>query len=282
MSVVHTSHTSHRSYGAALMLVSSLLAGAASAAEPSGPKPLPEGTVLENIDGRLVHADANAPWLFELTTDANSIAGAVRTGTRFELLPSAILGQLIADVNDRYAPLYRLSARVTLYNGNNFLFPSYYLPLSKLKEDPNGPDGQTPPPTGFVPPTTRPGDPNLPIPPEVLRKLQERRPPRAVQRSGSQPGSQKRPTQMLVDALGTISADAQGVFFTPNAFGWNVSHTQYRLLPCSVLEQAVRVQATTPDAIRFSIAGQVTEFKGTTYLLLERATRAYGYGNFGR
>ena len=39
------------------------------------------------------------------------------------------------------APRYRLSARVTLFRGKNYLFPTYYLPLSKFKDDKSPEDG---------------------------------------------------------------------------------------------------------------------------------------------
>ena len=68
--------------------------------------------------------------------------------------------------------------------------------------------------------------------------------------------------------------------FVPDAFGWNVGKTRYELLPCGVLEQALQTQAASPERIRFSVAGLVTEFKGKKYLLLQRTIRAYGHGNF--
>jgi hypothetical protein len=64
-----------------------------------------------------------------------------------------------------------------------------------------------------------------------------------------------------------------------------VQQATFRLLPCQVLEQAELQSATgglRSDQIRLKIAGIITEYKGDKYLLLQRATRVYSHGNFGR
>ena len=71
------------------------------------------------------------------------------------LLPSAILEQLIADVNDRSTPVYRLSAQVTRYQGANFLLATYFLPLSKFKSD-EKPEAARPEGGGAAMPICRP------------------------------------------------------------------------------------------------------------------------------
>lgn len=110
-----------------------------------------------------------------------------------------------------------------------------------------------------------------------------RGPQRESSKSGDGTKSQRSPDRMLVDAIGRIEPAASGRFvFVPDAFGWNIDKARYELLPCGVLEQALQSQAASPDPIRFNIVGLVTEFKGRQYLLLQRAIRVYGYGNFGR
>jgi len=269
-----------------------LVSSACLGAQPGVRKPLPEGTVLNAVDGKLSHADANDVWLFELSEDVNNVSGRIAAGTRLELLPSAMLEMLIADVNDRQAPAYRLSAMVTRYSGRNYLFPTYYLPLSKLKSAeltaPQAQQAQTP---EQVTAADRSAD--LTIPPEVMEKLKNRRPARGPQREGSEPpdstAAQKSLGRMLVDRVGLISVPPDGPrttgqrpVFTSYALGWNIGKTNYILLPCRALEQAQQMQAALPDPVRFNIAGLVTEFKGRQYLLLQRAIRAYSYGNFDR
>jgi len=97
----YPSHRSHRSYSLLALL---LATGAVFAAQPAARKPLPETAVLDRVDGRLLHMDANDTWLFELTTevktpdwDAQRTESRlcnqyrVASGTRFELLTSVTL-----------------------------------------------------------------------------------------------------------------------------------------------------------------------------------------------
>ena len=114
--------SSRRIFLCSLLLL--LAAGTASAPSPA-PKLLPETAVLDRVDGRLLHVDANDTWLFELTMDVKTPDYQLPAGTRFVLLPSVTLGRLIADVNERVAPRYRLSARVTRFREQE-------LPLSDL------------------------------------------------------------------------------------------------------------------------------------------------------
>jgi hypothetical protein len=280
------------------------LAGLGFGAQPVVVKALPEATVLSAIDGKLLHVDANDTWWFELTAEVKGDTYRVAAGTRFMLLPSAILEQLIADVNDRFAPAYRLSAQVTRYEGTNFLLATYFLPLSKFKS--SGPEAggrKT-----EVATSNLPADPDLAIPPEILEKLKNGRPIRGPLRRPSAERATPRPDaylgHMLVNRVGLIEAeDVEGwkrgsvealadsrvyaatdprFHFTPYALGWNVSDVQYELLPCSALEQARQLQRSSMETVRFNVAGLVTQFKGRQYLLLQRAAPVYNYGNFGR
>jgi hypothetical protein len=301
------------SYSLLLLL---LAAGAGFGAQPAARKVLPETAVLDRVDGRLLHVDANDTWLFELTMEAKTPDYRLAAGTRFVLLPSATLGRLVADVNDRVAPRYRLTARVTLYRGKNYLFPTYYLPLSKFKDDKSPEDEEQKPEAGKPSPQSeirnpKSTEPELAIPPEVLERLKKQRPLRGPRKSTE---AQRKPVpesaeQVLVDGVGRIESSprpsdqrAQNVWvkkgsqtqktafgnpnppyvFVPYALGWNVSDVRYELLPCTALEEALRRQRGALDPIRFNVAGLVTEFQGKKYLLLQRAIVVYNYGNFGR
>lgn len=257
-------------------------------AQQSPAKPLADGTVLPSVDGKLIAAATGDTWLFELVADANSIRGPVAAGTRLELLPCATLELLIADVNDRYAPTYRLSAHATRFRGKSFLLPTYYLPLSKLKSA-GPPDRQDKGPEALQGPAgSGRSDPELTIPQEVVEKLKDRRMARGPQREDGKPESRKGQDRTLVDIVGRIEPAASGLqpsasdrfVFVPDDFGWSLRGTRYELLPCGVLEQALQRQAASPEPLRFGVAGLVTEFKGKKYLLPQRAIRAYGHGNF--
>lgn len=286
----HKSYPSHRSpWSYCLPALLLLATGPAFGAQPAARKLLPETAVLDRVDGRLLHVDANDTWLFELTMEVKAPEYRLPAGTRFVLLPSVTLGRLVADVNDRVAPRYRLTARVTLYRGKNYLFPTYYLPLSKFKDDKSPEEGEQRPEAGKPSPPSetrkpKPNEPELAVPPEVLEKLKKQRPLRGPRR-GAETETKPVPEsveQVLVDCVGRIESRAGRYVFVPYALGWNVGDVRYELLPCTALEEALRRQKGALDPIRFNVAGLVTEFQGKKYLLLQRAIVVYNYGNFGR
>lgn len=272
------------------------LAAASFGAQPLVMRPLPEATILSSIDGKLVHADANDTWWFELTAEFKSDTFRVPAGTRFVLLPSRVLEQLIADVNDRVTLAYRLSAQVTRYQGANYLLATYFLPLSKFKDS----QPQTTGRKREVAAGDLPTDPELAIPREIAEKLKDSRPVRGPLRKPSDAGATAPPQaylgRMLVNRVGLIETDDVEVrkrgsvealpdsrfYFAPYALGWNISDERYELLPCGALEQAQQVQRNSIEPVRFNVAGLVTQFQGRKYLLLQRAAPVYNYGNFGR
>jgi hypothetical protein len=85
---------------------------------------------------------------------------------------------------------------------------------------------------------------------------------------------------ILADRTGFIRDSGGGLVFAFDALGRNIGTIQLQLLPCEILERAQRRQVVEADAVRFKVAGIVTEYKGQYYLLLQRAIRVYSYGNF--
>ena len=295
----YESHRSSRSFGtgasrfATLALILLPVAGLGLCAQPAGPQLLPEATILNHIDGEVIQADVNDTWIFQIVAEIENAGITVPAGTRFPLLPSAILERLIADVNDRYTPRYRLSASVTSYGNMNFLLPTYYLPLSKFK-DPQSP-GTSAEPNGVSEPAAGvvgPSDPNLTVPEAILQKLRNRRPLRGpLRRPQVQPTPTEAPAsgtsrvdlgRMLVDRIGMVTKSEGRSVFIPSGLGWKIGSTQYELLPCSELERVLELQSDPLEPTRFDVAGFITRFRGREYLLLHRAIPVYNYGNFGR
>jgi hypothetical protein len=260
-----------RSWSLALCFV---IAGVALGAEQAARRPLADGLFLQGLDGRLVHDDVNDVWRFDLTVDVNTPRAQVPAGTGFPLLPSATLAGMIDDLRDRVLPLYRLSATVTQYEGRNYLFPRYHLPLSRFKESNEAQQESE----GKAAVTETEPNTALPIPGEIAEKLKSRRVLRGPQRATG--ASEQAPSRMLLDAVGFIEQRNGRAVFVPDALGLDVSTAEYRLLPDAALEQAQRQQAAAPDRVRFSVTGQVSEFEGKQYLLLLRASRAYNFGDF--
>ena len=267
---------------------------------------LRDGVVLTGVDGKLVPGESNdvSPglsqdkWFFEFDSDFSNVSGLVKAGTRLELLPSSVLERLTADANNNPHISYRLSGRVTRYRGNNFIFPTYFLPLAKTKK-PQLSAPQTTLQQEKQPAINEPND-VLTIPKELIDKLPgktTRIDLRKHDQDSGEPGTKQddkrksRPVQdsILADKCGFIHDTGEEtestwrqVRFALDALGRKESKTSYRLLPCQALEQVQHNQSAAPDPLRFKIAGIITRYKGKDYLLLQRATRVYGHGNFPR
>lgn len=246
----------------------------------------PEGTLLKGVDGSVVHADSNDLWCFEVGSDVNEPALRVPKGTRFALLPSATLAHLVADVNDRQLPRYRLTGQVTQYHGANFLWLAYFLPLSKLKdanEPAPGVDGIVDPNAVAVETMDSAG---MKIPAEIAERLRTRRVARGPQRAvtpatPADAAAPKVSARVLVDVVGYIERRQDATLFVPDALGQNVTERRYVLLPCRALERAEQKVAAWPEPVRVKVAGVATEYQGKKVLLLQRMIRVYNYGNFG-
>lgn len=292
---------------------------------------LRDGFALTSVDGKLVSRDSNeasqsqyidfgAPpdrWFFEFDSDVTDGRGLVKAGESLELLPSAGLEKMIASLGQHPDVTFRLyKGRVTEYKGRNFIFPSYFLTLSKSGGPPSK-TLQTPPKPQLQeakPAVTPPvkgseqeltvNEPNdvLAMPKEVIDKLKARRvfSPRTVRQisqdandTGQDSGLAKdrktqsapqeapylKPDSILVGRTALFGDPEQDVFVL-DALGRNVPRISLRLLPCQALQWAEQDQSAEPDPVRFRIAGIVTEYKGRKYLLLQKATRVFSHKNF--
>jgi hypothetical protein len=267
-----------------------------------------DGFVLRGVDGRLNSLDGNDVWFFVFGADVNDGKVSIRVDTSLQLLPCSTLEKMTADMKKRCGENYRIWARVTKYKGRNFLFPVYFLPLSKAKKsesftptDANSTDTSK---TAQAKPRSVPDDPNdkLAIPKEIIDRLSDR--PTVYRQQPQEPNSQGQKLQstkqdyILADRMGFISAGppsaitpTYGGFALPSiefvldGLGLSVQQTSFRLLPCQLLEQAEQQSVAAglrPEQIRLKIAGIVTEYKGDEYLLLQKVTKVYSHGNFDR
>lgn len=239
---------------------------AALGAVASGKNLLRDGFILAGVDGKLTGPDVNDRWFFEFDSDLNNPRGLVKIRTSIELLPSAALEKMTADAKKYFTSNYRLWGTVTKYRDRNFIFGIYFSAISKI--DPSKP------PTSPQPEMTinEPND-ELAIPKEIIDKLTVRKIIRPAQ---LRKGLELKQDFILTDRIGFISSHD----FVPDALGRNVERISFLLLPCKALERAQLVQSTEPNPIRFKTAGIVTQYKGRNYLLLQKATRVYNYGNF--
>ena len=88
---------------------------------------------------------------------------------------------------------------------------------------------------------------------------------------------------VLADRTGFITIESgNAAVFTFDGLGRNIDRISIRLLPCQALEIALEKQSTKLEPVRFKVAGVVSEYRKEKYLLLQRATTVYSFGNFAR
>ena len=118
------------------------------------------------------------------------------------------------------------------------------------------------------------------LPAHILEKLTAEK---AIRPAQMQKGLDFEQNHVLADRTGFILKQPDGSFvFALDALGRNVENISIPLLPCQTLENAWQKQSAELERIRFKVAGTVTKYKGSYYLLLQRARRVYSYGNFGK
>ncbi|UCF44333.1 MAG: hypothetical protein JSV99_05305 [Planctomycetota bacterium] len=236
---------------------------------------LRDGFFLSGVDGKVTPSENK--WSFELDSDITDDTAILKTGTSLQLLPSVTLEKLAADTKERSSTNYRLWARVTKYKDENFIFPIYFLPLSKV-ELPQPPKPEEPQQQQSKLTINEPND-RLAIPEEIIAKLSTRKILRTEQ---LRPPLELKQDSIIADRTGFLRDSGRDASFVLDALGRNVQQLSFKLLPCQVLELAQQKQAAAPDPIRFKIAAIVTKYKDHNYLLLQRATRIYSHQNFPR
>lgn len=111
-----------------------------------------------------------------------------------------------------------------------------------------------------------------------------KKPQKAPEKEGEQPqrAAMKLDTVLADRTAALVKQDGGRFVFVLDAFGLSVQGVSFRLLPCEALELTEARQVAELNPGRFKIAGIQTKYKGTDYLLLQKATRVYSHGNFGR
>lgn len=264
-----------------------ILALLSCAASAGSARPLRDGFGLTGADGKL--SSAGGKWFFEFDSNVSDDTGRIRTGSVVELLPSAALEKITADVQKRSDAYYRLWGNVTKYRGSNYIFPIYFLPVSATDNQTEPEESSTPPLSEGRGSTSQQqkariaiNEPNdvLAIPAEIIVKLETRR---ILRHEQLKKGLQLKQDFILVNRSAVLSSSADGEpEVTLEALGRNIPRISFRLLPCEVLEKTQHEQSIEADPVRFKIAGILTQYKGEYYLLLQKATRTYSHENFGR
>jgi hypothetical protein len=231
--------------------------------------------VISGVDGLLVEGP-NENWLFEFESDLSDGAVTLKAGQPVMLLKSAALEKMIEDAKQRADTRYRLWGKVTKFEGKNYVFPSYFVGLRKLDKPAETPSQQTEKKTQQA--INAPND-VLNIPAEIVSQLATSEILPTVETPSAMPLKQD---TIFANRTGRIFEVDSKYFFKPDGLGQSIEKGEIELLPCQALNDAMRLVKNEPNLVRFSVAGIITKYKDQQLLLLQKATRVYSYGNFGR
>ncbi|MGA2069793.1 MAG: hypothetical protein ABSG97_00440 [Sedimentisphaerales bacterium] len=246
---------------------------------PHSDKLLPEDYVFAGVDGKLIQT-APDKWAFEFESAANIGGVEIKAGQTLEMLGSATLEKMAADAKERTESMFRMWAKVTKFEGKNYLFAVYYLPLHKI-DQPTGEAAKNEPNSA----TQVVNSPNdvVQIPAEIVALLRQSEvlPTTEAQATRAEELQLKQDT-IFANKTGRVEIKNGGYVFEADALGRGVEKFTIKLLPCEKLEDAMTQVRSESNPVRFNVAGILTKYKGEQYLLLQKATRMYSYGNFGR
>ncbi|MBN2019878.1 MAG: hypothetical protein JW749_06605 [Sedimentisphaerales bacterium] len=245
--------------------------GEISAAEASGL--LRDDYVISGFDGKLTE-DSQGKWLFEFEKDYSDGPALLAAGEPIEMLKSATLEKMVEDANERKDARYRLWGKITKFAGKNFIFASYFLPLRKL--DKPAEQQTTGDKTGQA--VNAPND-VLTIPNEIVARLQTSE---VLPADEEQAQVRLKRDAIFANRAGFVIGGQGKFLFQPDGLGRGVVGLSLELLPCHKLEEAIAEIKAEPNPVRFNVAGILTKYEGRQYLLLQKVTKAYSYGNFGK
>jgi hypothetical protein len=245
----------------------------------AGDKLLPDDYVFAGVDGKLIQTGADK-WAFEFESPANVGGVEIKAGQTLEMLGSATLEKMILDAKERSDAMFRIWAKVAKFEGKNYLFAVYYLSLRKINR-PAEEKGQNEVNT-VTQAVNAPNDVvNIPAEIVALLKTSEVLPTTEAQATRAEELQLKQDT-IFANRAGRVTVKNGDYLFEADAFGRGVDKFAIKLLPCQKLDDAMTQVRSESNPVRFNVAGILTKYKGEQYLLLQKATRMYSYGNFGR
>jgi uncharacterized lipoprotein YmbA len=231
--------------------------------------------VISGADGQLVEGQGGQ-WQFEFESDLSDGTATLRAGQSLMLIKSATLEKMVDDVKQRPEARYRLWGKITKFEGKNYVFPSYFVGLRKLDTPAESQNTQTQKKTQQ---SINAPDDVVKIPAEIVSQLAMSE----VMPAAEAPSAMRlEQDTIFANRVGRIYEEKGKYFFKPDGLGLGVDKDAIELLPCQALDDAMRQNKSAINLVRYSVAGIRTKYKDQKFLLLQKATRAYSYGNFGR
>ena len=243
---------------------------------------LREGVFLVQVPGRIRFDEGTGFWHFH--NDVTEGSQTTRFGRTFGLLPSSALADAITRIESTDEPQrFEVSARVTVYQGANYLLPTLLTTISDLNLDAGA---EVLAPDGDVMNETRPSQGplnSLDDRDDIADRLEER----LRSRLGTLPVSSEMPEGDDLSIEGTPSVSEGdciqnrrcSVLRDQRSGSWRVvfgsegsdrRDPTMEILPCLLLEKLQRrsAQSDLPQSILLS--GEVTRYRGRSYLLPTR------------
>jgi hypothetical protein len=233
--------------------------------------------VISGADGLLI-AGLNEQWQFEFESDLSDGTTMLKAGQSLMLLKSATLEKMVDDAKQRPEARYRLWGKITKFEGKNYVFPSYFVGLRKLEDKRQRTEDRGQKTEDGRQTINSPND-IVKIPEEIVSQLATSEVIPAVEAPSAMRLEQDK---IFTSKVGLIYEEKGKCFFKPDGLGLGVEKGEIELLPCQALDDAMRQIKSAINPVRFSVAGIMTKYKDRQFLLLQKATRVYSYGNFGR
>jgi hypothetical protein len=233
--------------------------------------------VISGADGQLVEGQGGQ-WQFAFESDLSDGTTMLKAGQSLMLLKSTTLEKMVDDAKQRPEARYRLWGKVAKFEGKNYVFPSYFVGLRKLEDIKTKTEDSVAVPATAQQVINAPND-IVKIPDEIVSQLATSEVMPAAEAPPAMPLKQD---TIFANRVGRIYEEKGKYLFKPDGLGLGVEKGEIELLPCQALEDAMKNVKSAVNPVRFSVVGIMTKYKGQQFLLLQKATRAYSYGNFGR
>ncbi len=246
-----------------LVLFSSVAVAAIGKSPPPRQVALRDGFVIDGLDGKVSAQHDN--WYFAVFEPLTDGQGVLAAGSGVRILPSSMLVKLAAAVSAESRD-FRIWGKFTKYRNKNFIYLSYFLPVAEVNQL-------------DVEPAIADANEEKIIPDDVLALL---RPKRTINLAELRKPLSTESDAIIADRTGFLRKDANDFYFDFDAIGRNIDSLSLPLLKCEALEVMAEQQSVSTIPMRFQISAIVTNYKGKNYMLLQRATRTYGHGNFVR
>jgi hypothetical protein len=241
------------------------LAAASVQASPRKSIPLRDGFVIDGIDGRVLSNDSNN-WSFSPFEEVTDGKGFLSADKSVKILPSSTLDKLSSIANSENKN-FRIWGKFTKYLNENYVYLTYYLPVK---------DVNVPPPAEQE--SIDPNEEQI-IPDDVLAMLT---PKRVINLAELKRPLSTESDGVIVDRTGFLRKTKTGFYFDFDAMGRNIDKLSLPLLNCETLELIAAKQKASAELLHFKISSIATGYKGKNYLMLQRASVSYSFGNFAK